>query len=488
MQSDVRVRRSSLFFLIALVPAIAQLVCFVVVLVKRARYPMDLEWLEGAQLYEAFRFAHGLPVYGPPAQGFVPSPYPPLFHVVAGALGWCFGFDYWNGRVVSDASIAVVIAVQSVVVVRAAPSRRIGWVLAAMGAAAVAASYRPLEASMDLARVDMMGFAIVSLAGALAVRRPLGACRAAVVGALLCAAVYTKQTNLFYTAFILGFVAWRDRRGALVSLGVAVALAVPILVALQRASAGWFWIWMTVMRHHALVPEKCAVAGLGVAAAAAGLGALLLALRRRGWLGEASRFWCALLAVSVVACVGPMLTGGGWVNNLIGLVLTAIVAGLLLLCDVLRNAADSATAERWVVATLSALLLGALYDPMRYVPDAARSRDVDALHAMMRTLDGDVVAPMYPFVAVRDSKETPQISLVAYLDTVGPERLNADAAESLRDKHPKWVVLFGHPQEDGVRAWLGPEYSGERLDLRVQALQETTGDSMTLLRLGDAAP
>jgi hypothetical protein len=62
-------RTRALFFAVALVPALAQLVCFIYALTLRARYPMDLEWLEGTQLCEAYRFARGLPVYGPPAQG-----------------------------------------------------------------------------------------------------------------------------------------------------------------------------------------------------------------------------------------------------------------------------------------------------------------------------------------------------------------------------------------------------------------------------------
>jgi hypothetical protein len=475
-------RRLPLFFAVALVPALAQLGCFVVALVLRARYPMDLEWMEGPQLYEAFRFVHGLPVYESPVHGFVACPYPPLFHVVAGAIGCCFGFDYWNGRVVSDVSIAVAIVVQTLAVLRAAPSRRSGWLLATMGAGAVAASYRPLEASMDLARVDTMGFALVAVAACFARRPVLGWARAAALGALLCAAVFTKQTNVFYAAWIAGYVAWRDRRGAACATVVAAGGAVVALCELQRCSEGWFWTWLVEMRHHGLVPARCLLAALVVAACASLVGRLLADFRRRGWLGEPTRFWCGMLAASVPACVGPWLSPGGWVNNLIGLVLTAILFALLLLCDALRGMGPGGAAERWIVAALSALLLGALYDPMRNVPDATRVRDAEALHALVRSLDGDVLVPMYPFVVPRDGKTTPQMSLVAYEDTVGPGRLNADAAAAIRSKQPKWVVLCGHEQEEGVPGWLGPAYEREVLDLRVQALQETTGRPVTVLR------
>jgi hypothetical protein len=480
------VRPAVLFFAVALVPAIAQLVCFGCALTLRARYPMDLEWLEGPQLYEASRFAHDLPVYGPPAQGFVPCPYPPLFHVVVAEVERCFGFDYWNGRIVSDTSIVAAIAVQTAVVFRAAPTRRLAWVLAVMGAAGVAASYRPLEASMDLARVDMMGFALVGFAAWLSQHRPLGWSRAVAVGLLSCGAVYTKQTNLFYVAWILGYLGWRDRRGAAVAALVATGLAVAVLVPLQRESGGWFWTWMMTMRHHGLVPARCVGAALLVASCALALGAILVAFRRRGWLRGATVFWCGMLAASVPACVGPMLSGGGWVNNLIGLTLLGLLVALLLVCDALAAMPARDVAERWVVAVLSALLLGALYDPMGNVPDCARHRDVEALHATVRSLDGDVLAPMYPFLVVRDGKSTPQVSLVAYEDTAHPGDVNADPAEAIRGTRAKWVILFGHDQEQGVSSWLGSRYVGQGVDLRVQALKETTGKSVTLLRRSDA--
>jgi hypothetical protein len=475
-------RRSAVFLAIALVPAIAQIACLAVALALRLRYPMDLEWLEGAQLYEAFRFVHGLPVYGPPSQGFVPCPYPPLFHLVVGALGRCFGFDYWTGRVVSGASIVVSIAVLAGTVRRAAASRRLGWVLATMGAAGVAASYRPLEASMDLARVDMMGFAVVSVAAWLSRRRPLGWLRATALGVLLWAAVYTKQTNVFYAIFIVAFLARRDRRGAAWAAAVAAGLAVAALVALQRSTGGWFWTWMTVMRHHELAAAKCAVAAVAVAVAAAAAGAVIVTFRRRGWLGEESQFWCGMLAASIPASVAPWLTTGGWVNNLIGVVIVAIVVVLLLVCDALRGMDRPSATERWIVVTLSALLLGALYDPMANVPDAVHTRDAEALHATVRALDGDVLVPMYPFVATRDGKSNPQISLVAYLDTIGRDRINADPALAVQAARPTWVVLCGHSQEEAIPDWLGPEYTNTPLALRVQALKETTGDTVRLLR------
>jgi hypothetical protein len=466
-----------------------------VALWMRARYPMDLEWLEGPQLYEAFRFAHGLPVFGPPSQGFVPSPYPPLFHWVVSLIGRGFGFDYWNGRLVSDASIAVVMALGAVAVLRAAPSRKLGAVLALMGAAGVAAAYRPLEASMDLARVDMMGFALAGIAAALAQRPPLLVPRAVSLGVVMCAAIYTKQTNVFYAAWISLYVASRDRRGAAIAVGVATALALPPFLVLQGSSRGWFLTWMTVMRHHPIVLGRCVVASTVLLATAAAFLCAGLALHRRGFLREPSWFWAGMLVAAVPASVAPWLTEGGWVNNLIGVAMVALLLSLLLVGDALSGIAATTPShvslrmQRGFVGLLSALLVGALYDPMLNVPDAEHRRDAESLHARVRGLDGDVLIPMYPFVAARDGKTTPQVALLASLDSDGKGGLDLDVAGSIRDKHPRFLVLFGHPQENRLRTWLGRGYASVALDLSVSALKETTRREVTLLeRTEMAAP
>ena len=344
---------------------------------------------------------------------------------------------------------------------------------------------------MDLARVDMMGFALVVVAAALAQRRPLGGPRAAALGVAMCAAVYTKQTNVFYVAWIVLHVASRDRRGAIVAVVVATALAVPPLVLLQRATGGWFLTWMTVMRFHPIVPAKCAVAAASLILAALALARVLLALHRRGRLRDASVFWCGMLVAAVPACIAPNLTEGGWVNNLIGLAMIALLLSLLLLSDWLSaieapspgaGARQTREArERWVVGVASALLVGALYDPMLNVPDSDRRRDVDALHDRVRALAGDVLIPMYPFVAARDGKSTPQVALLASLDSDGKGGLDLGVPCSLKAKRPRWILLLGHPQETRVSEWMGDGYSSRDLELRVQALKETTGRSVTLL-------
>jgi hypothetical protein len=215
------------------------------------------------------------------------------------------------------------------------------------------------------------------------------------------------------------------------------------------------------MQRYPIVPERCLVAGAAVVALAALVALAMHALGRRGWLSDDSVYWTGMLAASVPAGVMPLLTPGGWLNNLIGPAMLLWIVVLHLACDGLRglrsDPALSLRGTHWVVGVLAAFLLGALYDPRANVPDAERTNDVAALQAM------------------------PQLSLIADLDLMRWAHLSVDLPGALRGAHAKWVILFGHAQEQDLRAWLGPGYREHPIDLRVQALQEETRRGMTLL-------
>src|SRR6185369_15339257 len=65
--------------LVALVPVLWHLAVLAQIFALRLTYPMDAEWMEGGELYHAWRWLHGQSIYGPPSQGFIPYGYPP-FH------------------------------------------------------------------------------------------------------------------------------------------------------------------------------------------------------------------------------------------------------------------------------------------------------------------------------------------------------------------------------------------------------------------------
>ena len=57
------------------------------IIARRARFPYDLEWMEGGMVTHSLRILQGLPIYVEPSFEFTPFIYNPLFHVLgAGAI------------------------------------------------------------------------------------------------------------------------------------------------------------------------------------------------------------------------------------------------------------------------------------------------------------------------------------------------------------------------------------------------------------------
>src|SRR3954468_19663729 len=81
--SHTRFERPVLAFVLLALGGFA--LAYVVVALLRAVYPYDLDFLEDDVLVEAWRFAHGLPVFMPPNADFVPHAYAPLYMLLSAA-------------------------------------------------------------------------------------------------------------------------------------------------------------------------------------------------------------------------------------------------------------------------------------------------------------------------------------------------------------------------------------------------------------------
>ncbi|RLB63041.1 MAG: hypothetical protein DRI90_07745, partial [Deltaproteobacteria bacterium] len=189
----------------------------------RISYPMDLEWMEGGQLYHAYRLLHGLPLYGPGVDGFIPFSYPPVHALMVAGAGALFGLDYLVGRIVSVVAFCIccVVLCREVAKTSRTPTQR--WLMVALAAGSLAASYPYAGYWYDLIRVDSVFVALLFGGAALslppgqggAVRQRLSPLRIAVCAVVLCGALFSKQTAVFFIPWICLFAVWRDWRSGL---------------------------------------------------------------------------------------------------------------------------------------------------------------------------------------------------------------------------------------------------------------------------------
>jgi len=81
--------------------AIAGGLLFIVLGLMHMRYPVEMDFIEGAMMDQVARLARGEAMYVAPTAQYVPLAYMPLYTSLVAIIGHIFGVDFWNGRIVS---------------------------------------------------------------------------------------------------------------------------------------------------------------------------------------------------------------------------------------------------------------------------------------------------------------------------------------------------------------------------------------------------
>lgn len=81
--------------------AVAGGLLFIALGVMHLRYPVEMDFIEGAMMDQIARLARGEAMYVAPTARYVPLAYMPLYSGVVALLGHFFGVDFWTGRIVS---------------------------------------------------------------------------------------------------------------------------------------------------------------------------------------------------------------------------------------------------------------------------------------------------------------------------------------------------------------------------------------------------
>lgn len=440
--------------LVVVSPALYQLFLELRLFASRVRYPMDLEWLEGPALYQAYRMMRGWFTYGPPGEGYLPLFHPPGYPTVLAGVGFLFGLDYPVARVVSFSFFLLAIVLLARQVVKHEEDRLLGLVAGLLGAGCAAAGVPLFEGFSDLVRGDTLALFLCVLAGSLAIdaERKMTDRRVAIIALLLAALVYVRLPAIFMPTWTALFVLLRHRPTGLRLAIVTTAIAGLVLVGALFATRGWYWIYtVSLNQSHAIPRDRWflfgrLIFGFSPFIVVLPVVALVLALKRR--LSARAGFWTGMLVAGTLAACLPYVKVGGYANDLMPIPLLVGPAAMLLALDVVKALGGFpriALATRWsLFAGMAAFLALRFWDPTPFIPSPAMWEKAKRLNEYVARLPGDVFIPRAPFLPVRHGKGPHQISDMPYLDAAWARFGDVRLDKYLDMAHAPWAIVAGN--------------------------------------------
>jgi len=438
---------------VACAGALFQLSILVRLFAGRVRYPFDVEWLESSALYQAYRVQHNLYTYGPFKDGYIALNHPPAYPTLLGLLGKVIGVDYAMARTVSFLMFAGAAALVVRALVRHQQGRIEGWGLGAFAVGVAAAGAPIFEAFYDLVREDVMAVFVAVLGAALVDGQPrkMRPRRIALVAAALTLIVYTRQPAVFFAVWIVLFVFLRHRRTGFFLALVTAALCGLVLVAIQFASKGWYWmLTIGLMQDHRVTADRF-LFGLQIVfkfapfIAAIPLATLALAVTRR--LSASTGLWVGMLVAALPAALLPFAKVGGFSNDFMPLIFLIGPAAAFCASDLVRALERS---PRLGVALVGPLLVAGgvflglrKWDHKRFLPTADHFRKAAALNAKVASLRGGVLCPRHPFTPAHNGHPTLEWSDMPYLDMAWSNYGDLNLGGYIDRSKAKWALIMG---------------------------------------------
>ena len=453
-------------WLIGVVAALSVL-GFVVAGALRVVYPYAFDRTEEASVAVLREMLAGRPIYGPPTLSYVPVVYPPLYFVLAAPVALLTGPTLAPLRLVSLFASLAGIALLYVLVARETRARLFGLVAAGL----FAGSTRLSLTSLDLARVDALGVAL--MLGAICAMRaadwhPRFAGRlSALAGLLAGLSIVVKQTDAFLAAALFAYAAFAPR-GRLLPYTLALAASVLVPLALVWAQVGdWarFYLFDLPRRH---VLEDSHIGGFWTDTLLPRftlplvLGPLFFVAPVQRFVSRPAMFY-ALVCVSLICAAWLGWAGRGGAENVLEpayaalsmLFALGIWHGRRLLGHDSPGVDDGRLGgggQRLVrtyllgVCLVQFVILG--YNPRATVPFRSETWAGDRLVATIAQLPGRVLAPdfaEYAFAAGKGEQPAMGAALEvvgAFADMASPvgDQWRADLARALRARTYDYVL------------------------------------------------
>ena len=414
------------------------------VFLARMFYPMDLEWCEGGALYEAYRWLHHLPVYTLADPSWAPFPYPPA-HTALLTLFGLLKLDFWTGRLISVAFFGLLCWTIFREFYQHLHRSSLAIAVGALAVATIACGYPVIGQWYDLVRVDTMMLALVIVGLAQISERRADTRRIIVAAACFTIAVYTKQTAAFFVAWACLFAFIREPLVGSKLSAITFGACLVTLGALQWGTDGGFWFWTVTGLQNHKIEDAHVTEGLRYVwdfapfCVAIPIGILISGLR--GMLSERSVLWAGAFCVALPASLLPYAKAGGYLNNLMPLIVLVGPVTALLVADVARQRGLVASFARW--GLLGGLSLFVFNHPLKaadYVPTAKDWRAANELNALVAALPGGVSAPYLEFLPAHNGHSNSNWHSMVVWDSIWRGNPMSQV-RAFQVSHARWLLL-----------------------------------------------
>jgi hypothetical protein len=399
----------------------------------RLTYPMDLEWMEGGTLYEAFRVLHGDPLYVKPVTTWAPYPYPPVQPWLLAIVGFIH-LDFWSGRIVSIFFFSLLCFVIFHEIFVHLKRSAYGIAVGALAVATIVNSYPVVGQWYDLIRCDTMMLGLWA-AGAARLMKCNATWRHTLWTAVLFTlAVYTKQTAAMFVAWSCLFLIVHQPRLGLRLAFLTGSFCLLLLLLLQWSTGGAFW-YLTIgsLGQHEMKPAMMYEALKTVYDYAPFFVVtpfILLLSALKGWVSPRAIHWAGSFLVAIPVAIIAYSKVGAYLNALVPLIVLASPAIIFVCSDILQRTGASFAALRW------AMLVGLVYFvstkplvPKDYIPDAAKWRAARELNSIVASLKGGVVCTYLGFLPAHNGHDNPHWQSMVVWDSIWRnEPMNEPAA------------------------------------------------------------
>ena len=449
---------------VVVVAAIAPIVIYLFVALRRIGYPFELEWLEGGEVEIVNRVVHGQGIYVAPSLHDVPDPYPPLFIWISAVFAKVFGVGFLAPRLVSFLASLGVLALLFHIVRRETGDTVAGLVATGL----FAATFQASGAYFDLARVDSLFLALLLAAIALVPRATTWRGGAA-VGFLLFLSFFTKQTALIAAVPLLLYLIFLRRRVGLAAVSTLGALLVVSTFVFDRVTQGWYGYYVFKelpsqgINAHALesfIPKSLLrPTGWAVVIGLVGLGLGLWSQRRGTPAADKNpspnwSFWIVVGVGLVGASWLSLIHAGGSSDVLMpAYAAVSIFAGLgydaLIRSDAKYQAVLGAILAVVIVVQVVNLDRGSLHEIPSEASEAAGHRFI----ALVSSLPGQVIVadhPWYDTMAGKPSWAQSEAVHDVLRSGPGPARRDLLASIEATLASPSVSSVFGDDHGDTI--------------------------------------